>query len=263
MLRLEIENISKSFLHNQRHLQVLKNINLKIDDGEFVCIVGPSGCGKTTLLNIIAGLEDIDEGMILHRGEPISESEPERLIIFQDLGLFPWLSVRKNVEFGLKMKNLNPRERRKAAAKYLNMVNLIKFKNSYIHELSGGMKQRVALARALAMDPEILLMDEPFTALDAQNRDILHGELQRIWRLTKKTIIFVTHNVREAVCLGDRVIVFSAQPAQIKAEFQVNLSRPRHIEDPGLMEIARNVLGELKGEIEKVLRKEFHEKKTA
>lgn len=262
MVCLEIENVSKSFLHQYRRLEVLKNITLKIKDGEFVCVVGPSGCGKTTLLNIIAGLESADEGKILHGNRPVAEPDPERLIIFQDLALFPWLSVIKNVEFGLKIKGVPVKERRKIAVKYLEMVNLGHFKNSLIHELSGGMKQRVALARAMAMDPQILLMDEPFAALDAQNRDILHEELQKIWQETKKTIVFVTHNVREAVCLGDRVIVFSAQPARIKAEFAVNLNRPRHIENPGLIEIARNILGELKGEIEKVRREEFREQKV-
>lgn len=261
-MRLNLEGISKSFIHNNNYLPVLRNINLDIKDGEFLCVVGPSGCGKTTLLNIICGLETADAGRILHRGRPIDESDPERLVIFQDLGLFPWLSVIKNVEFGLRMKQVPRKKRRELALEYLNMVNLTKFKDSFIHQLSGGMKQRVALARALAMDPEILLMDEPFASLDAQTRDILHEELQRIWAKTKKTIIFVTHNVREAVCLGDRVVVFSAHPGEIKASFPVVLPRPRHIENPGLIEIVRMILGELKCEIEKVFREELNEKKA-
>ncbi len=259
---LQIQNISKFFPTRKGPLAVLKDINFEVKDGDFVCIVGPSGCGKTTLLNIVAGLEDAGEGRILHNGQPLSGTGPERLVIFQELGLFPWLTVQKNVEFGLKIRNIPAHERAKVASDYLRMVNLTKFKDSFTHELSGGMKQRVALARALAMDPEILLMDEPFAALDAQTRDMLHVELQQIWSRAKKTIIFVTHNVREAVCLGDRVIVFSAAPATIKNTFNVDLQRPRHIEDPGLIEIARMILAELKTEIDKVYKKEINDKKN-
>jgi len=259
---IEICGLSKSLRGCNGELPVLKNINLQIKDGEFLCIVGPSGCGKTTFLNIIAGLEHAKRGNVLHNGLPIDGTSPERLVIFQDLGLFPWLTVQKNVEFGLKFKKLSPKERREIALEYLDMVNLIHFKDAYIHELSGGMKQRVALARALAIDPEILLMDEPFAALDAQTRDMLHLELQKIWVKTKKTILFVTHNVREAVCLGDKVIVFSSLPAVIKASFPVNLERPRRIEDHGLMEIVRQVLAELQFEIEKVFEEEFDAKEN-
>jgi NitT/TauT family transport system ATP-binding protein len=174
------------------------------------------------------------------------------LVIFQELGLFPWLSVQGNVEFGLKVKKVPWLQRKKIVDEYLRTVNLVKFKNFFIHELSGGMKQRVALARALVMDPEILLMDEPFAALDAQTRDLLHQELQKIWSQTKKTILFVTHNVREAVCLGDRVIVFGAQPASIKASFDINLPRPRQIESPGLIDVVRPIIEKLKPEIERI-----------
>jgi len=262
MVSLQLCNLSKSFTRRDGELPILKNIDLEIKEGEFICIVGPSGCGKTTLLNIIAGLEQATQGEVFHKGTSVKHTSPERLVIFQDLGLFPWLNVQKNVEFGLKLKGVAARERAETALRYLDMVNLIKFRDADIHELSGGMKQRVALARALAMDPEILLMDEPFTALDAQTRDILHDELQRIWSETKKTIVFVTHNVREAVCLGERVIVLSSAPAQIKASFAVNLKRPRQIEDHGLMEIVRQVLSELRFEIEKVLKEEFDAKEV-
>ncbi|MBM3253253.1 MAG: ABC transporter ATP-binding protein [Candidatus Omnitrophica bacterium] len=260
MVILKLENISKYFIGRNGKLPVLKNINLEIEEGEFLCIVGPSGCGKTTLLNIIAGLERSNSGVVLHKGKSVDMASPERILIFQELGLFPWLTVQKNVEFGLRLKKISSKEREKIALEYLDMVNLIKFKSAYIHELSGGMKQRVALARALAINPEVLLMDEPFTSLDAQTRDILHVEIQKIWSITKKTIVFVTHNVREAVCLGNRVIVFSSTPTEIKAIFRVDLERPRHIEDHGLMEIARLVLSELKFEIEKVFEEEFSAK---
>lgn len=255
---LEITGVSKEFKGNHGDLVALDNINLEVREGEFLCIVGPSGCGKTTLLNIVAGLDQPSKGGVLHRGKAIDGPTPERLVIFQDLGLFPWLTVQKNVEFGLKLKKIPVKDREKIALEYLDLVNLTKFRNAYIHQLSGGMKQRVALARAFAINPEILLMDEPFTALDAQTRDMLHAELQKIWQKTKKTVLFVTHNVREAVCLGDRVIVFSSAPARIKSSFMVNLKRPRHIEDPGLIEIARVVLDELKFEIEKVFKDEIN-----
>ena len=257
---MEICGLSKSFKCRNGELAVLENINLEIKNGEFLCIVGPSGCGKTTLINIIAGLDLATSGKVLHKGKLIEGISPERLVIFQDLGLFPWLTVQKNVEFGLKLKKLFPNEQQEIALEYLDMVNLIHFKDAYIHELSGGMKQRVALARALAINPEILLMDEPFAALDAQTRDMLHMELQKIWAKTKKTIIFVTHNVREAVCLGDRVIVLSSLPAVIKSSFAVDLERPRRIEDYGLMEIVRKILAELRFEIQKVFEKEFDAK---
>jgi len=259
---MEICGLSKSFKGRSGELAVLQDINLEIKNGEFLCIVGPSGCGKTTLMNIIAGLDLATSGKVLHKGKLIEGISPERLVIFQDLGLFPWLTVQKNVEFGLKLKNISPKEQQEIALEYLDMVNLIHFKDAYIHELSGGMKQRVALARALAINPEILLMDEPFGALDAQTRDMLHMELQNIWAKTKKTIIFVTHNVREAVCLGDRVIVLSSLPAVIKSSFAVNLERPRRIEDYGLMEIVRQILGELRFEIQKVFEEEFDAKKN-
>ena len=233
-------------------LLIMSDVSFEVERGEFVCFVGPSGCGKTTLLNIIAGLDLRYEGSVQYTGGETRENHPDRIIIFQDLGLFPWLTVQKNVEFGLKVRGLPAAKRSKVAREYLEMVNLVKFSNSFIHELSGGMKQRVALARALAVDPEILLMDEPFSSLDAQNRDILHTELQKIWAHTKKTIIFVTHNVREAVCLGDRVLVFSAFPnARIKAAFKIDLHRPRQIESEGLMSKVRPIMKELKPEIDR------------
>ena len=244
-------NIASKTYNNNEVLKVLDNLHLEIGEGELVCIAGPSGCGKTTLLNIIAGLDLDYSGEVLYKGKPIIGCNQERVMIFQELGLFPWLNVQDNVEFGLKMKSIPKKERRQIALNYLKMVNLVKFKDYFIHELSGGMKQRVALARALAMEPQVLLMDEPFAALDAQTRDMLHLELQKIWIATKKTIVFVTHNVREAVCLGDRVIIFSLAPAHVKASFKIDLARPRQIESAGLIEKVRPILAELKFEIEK------------
>jgi len=259
ILKVNIE--SKTYKVNSEELLVLDKINLEINKGDFVCIVGPSGCGKTTLLNIISGLDCFYAGQVIYNGKPVRRCDSDRLLIFQDLGLFPWLTVWENIEFGLKLKKVSGAERSKAISKYLDMVNLSRFKDSYIHELSGGMKQRVALARTLAMDPEVLLMDEPFSSLDAQTRDMLHEELQKIWSITKKTIIFVTHNVREAVCLGDRVLVFSALPAHLKASFPIELPHPRQIESDGVIDRVKLVLEELKSEITKSYDSEFAAKK--
>jgi len=244
--------------HNGSNLRVMEDIKMNIDKGEFACIVGPSGCGKTTLLNIIAGLDRSYCGEILYKNRKIADCGPDRIMIFQELALFPWLTVQSNVEFGLKIKGFSREKRERIALEYLEMVHLTKFKNACVHELSGGMKQRVALARALALQPEILLMDEPFSALDAQTRDTLHEELQKIWSMTKQTVVFVTHNVREAVCLGDKVYVFSAGPSStIKATFPIHIARPRYIESEGLMEQVRAVLAELRFEIKKSYDKEF------
>lgn len=257
---LNVDIRSKFYPSNNWQLTVFDNIKFEIGEGEFVCITGPSGCGKTTLLNIMSGLDTFYEGSVLYRDKPVYACDPSRLLIFQELGLFPWLSVKENVEFGLNLKKLPPAEIEKISSKYLDMVNLSKFKNSFIHELSGGMRQRVALARALAMDPDVLLMDEPFSSLDAQTRDMLHDELQRIWSITKKTMIFVTHNVREAVCLGDRILVFSMLPARIKAVFPIRLPRPRQIESDGVIADVKLVMKELTSEIEKNYEREFYTK---
>ncbi|MDD4955632.1 MAG: ABC transporter ATP-binding protein [Candidatus Omnitrophica bacterium] len=256
---LKVDIKSKSFLVDRVNLVVLENINFQIEKGEFLCVIGPSGCGKTTLLNIIAGLDLSYEGYVLHQEQLIKGSDAHRLLIFQEMGLFPWLTVKENIEFGLKLKRMDKKEIENISSKYLEMVNLAKFKNSFIHELSGGMKQRVALARALAMNPDILLMDEPFSSLDAQARDILHSELQKIWAVTKKTIIFITHNVREAVCLGDRILVLSSAPgARVKATFSVNLPRPRQIESDGVIENVKLIKKVLDSEIEKYYGMQFN-----
>lgn len=229
-------------------VHALDRVSLEIAEGEFVCLLGPSGCGKSTLLNIIAGLDQADEGTVLTDGKQIDGPGRDRMVMFQEPALFPWLDVIDNVMFGLKLKpGLTNPERREVARFYLKIVGLEKFLHANVHELSGGMKQRVALARALAPNPRVLLMDEPFAALDALTREQLYGDLQRIWEQRKKTIVFVTHNVREAVCLGDRVVLFSANPGRIQEQFKIVLPRPRDINSVTLAEHATEITKALKG----------------
>ena len=237
--KLSIQNVSKRFQANRGEVHALDHVSLDIQDGEFVCLVGPSGCGKSTLLNLIAGLDRPDEGRILADDEPVTEPGPDRLVMFQESALFPWLDVMDNVLFGLKLKQKMPKkELRDLAMSYLRLVGLERFAHASVHELSGGMKQRVALARSLAPNPRMLLMDEPFAALDAMTREQLYGDLQRIWQERRKTIVFVTHNVREAVCLGDRVVLFSPHPGRIREQFSIDLPRPRDINAVELAEHA-------------------------
>ena len=235
----------------------LQNIDLEIEQGEFVCIVGPSGCGKSTLLHLLAGLDHPTTGEITVDGGPVKGPGTDRILLFQELGLFPWLTVRQNVEFGLKMAGVSKQERKDRARYFLRMVHLSHFEDHFMHQLSGGMRQRVALARSLALKPKILLMDEPFAALDAQTRDMLHDELERIWKETAPTIVFVTHNVREAVRLGDRVLLMSFRPGRIKSQFQVRLNRPRHVEDSDVAYLSKEILGQLREEIDRSFSAEY------
>jgi NitT/TauT family transport system ATP-binding protein len=230
-------------------MAAVENVTLNIEEGQFVCFVGPSGCGKTTLLNIIAGLDKPTKGEVILNGRTVTEPGPDRIMVFQDNALFPWLKVIDNVQFGLKIAGVEKQKRYQISMHYLEMMQLTKFAEAYTYQLSGGMKQRVSLARALVMDPEILLMDEPFAALDSQTRDLLLVELQLIWAKTRKTILFVTHNISESVCLGDRVIVFTNRPGKVKREIQVDYRRPRLTEDNNLYKYQREVLDELKTEI--------------
>jgi NitT/TauT family transport system ATP-binding protein len=232
--------------------KVLKGVDLKINEGEFVTIVGPSGCGKSTLLNIIAGLDRPDSGDVLIRGAfSIGNTlSTKRIMIFQEGALFPWLNVQDNVEFGLKIAKMPKEKSRQLADKYIKMVGLSKFSESFVYQLSGGMKHRVAIARALALEPEVLLMDEPFAALDVQTRDLLHEELVGIHKTTGKTILFVTHNINEAILLGDRVIVLSSVLKNIKKEFQIDIPRPRDPETPELYEIKKQILREFEGDLQ-------------
>ena len=251
MTKLEAKNIVKYFSHDSHKLKALGGIDLKVEAGDFVCLVGPSGCGKSTFLRIVAGLETPDEGQILFDGHPVSETSPERIMVFQEGALFPWLKVQDNVEFGLKMAGIPKEERAKISSRYLDMMQLTKFADSYTYQLSTGMKQRVAIARALVMDPDVLLMDEPFAALDAQTRDLLLVEMQLIWEKTKKTILFVTHNVAEAAVLGTKVAVFSNRPSVIKKEVDNNFPRPRVTEDESLLKFQQDILAELRPEVKK------------
>lgn len=251
---LQAKNIVKHFDHNGESMLALDGINLDVHEGDFVCLVGPSGCGKSTFLNIIAGLEKPDSGEILVSGKPVSGHDAKIIMVFQEGALFPWINVVDNVEFGLKMAGVPKDERRQISQRYLEMMQLTKFANSYIHQLSTGMRQRVAIARALAMDPDILLMDEPFAALDSQTRDMLTVELQLIWQRTKKTILFVTHNVTESVILGDRVVVFKHRPSKIKKEIRIDYQRPRLAEDVKLLHYTHEILGELKDEVRESIR---------
>jgi len=251
MTKLEAKNIVKYFSHDSHKLKALGGINLKVEAGDFVCLVGPSGCGKSTFLRIVAGLETPDDGQIMFDGHPVTETGPERIMVFQEGALFPWLTVQDNVEFGLKMAGIPKEERAKISNRYLDMMQLTKFADSYTYQLSTGMKQRVAIARALVMDPDVLLMDEPFAALDAQTRDLLLVEMQLIWEKTKKTILFVTHNVAEAAVLGTKVAIFSNRPSVVKKEVDNNFPRPRVTEDESLLKFQQDILTELRPEVKK------------
>ena len=246
MGKLESRNIEKYFEHDRKPLKTLDGIDLNVEDGEFVCIVGPSGCGKSTFLRITAGLEQPSNGQIFLDGQPLKSTGPDRIMVFQEGALFPWLNVQDNVEYGLKIAGIPKEERNEISNRYLDMMQLTQFATSFIHQLSTGMKQRVAIARALVMEPDVLLMDEPFAALDPQTRDLLLVELQLIWQKTKKTIVFVTHNVSEAVMLGTRVLVLSHRPAKIKKEVKIDYKYPRVAEDENLLPYQQKILAELR-----------------
>ncbi|OMP66106.1 ABC transporter ATP-binding protein [Domibacillus epiphyticus] len=227
--KISIRELTKVFYKKQNSVTALENISLDIEEGEFVCLVGPSGCGKTTLLRILAGLENQSSGDF--KIERSTIERPNQSMVFQERGILPWLTVEENVAFGLKMRHLPKSYVKERTTYFLNKVGLAKFANMYPKELSGGMKQRVSIARAFANDPEILLMDEPFGALDEQNRYILQEELLSIWSETKKTVLFITHSIDEALYLSDRVLLMSAQPGKIMEEIKVDLPRPRKLED--------------------------------
>jgi NitT/TauT family transport system ATP-binding protein len=254
---LHINQVFKSFkmgANLQSMHKVLNGVDLRINEGEFVTIVGPSGCGKSTLLNIIAGLDRPDTGCIIVKGTDNIYST-KRIMIFQEGALFPWLNIYENVEFGLKIANVPEEQRHKIVNKYIELVGLTKFSESFVYQLSGGMKQRVAIARALAMEPEILLMDEPFASLDIQTRDLLHKELVSIHKTTGKTILFVTHNIDEAILLGDKVIVMSSSLNNMGKEFLIRLPRPRDPQNLTLFDLKRQIINEFDGDLQVVKRR--------
>jgi len=244
--RLTIHGLNKRFESGNAQMEALHDVSLDVREGEFLMLVGPIGCGKSTLLNIIAGLEKPDSGEVRVNGAPITGPGPDRSLVFQDGALFPWLSVRKNVEFGLRQAGVPRREREDRAREALGRVGLSKFENHAIHELSGGMRQRVALARSLVLGPGIVLLDEPFSALDALTREDLYVEIQELWREQATTFIFVTHNVREAVTLGDRVVLLSARPGRVQEIFDVDILRPRHIDDVDVAREAQRISAAMK-----------------
>jgi NitT/TauT family transport system ATP-binding protein len=245
-----VDHVSKWFRTTRQTVHALDDISLNVAEGEFIVIVGPSGCGKSTLLDIIAGLEQPDEGRVLAENQPVLQPGRHRLVMFQESALFPWLNVFGNVMFGLKLKTgLTNSERREVAKFFIQLVGLEKFSRANVHELSGGMKQRVALARALAPNPRVLLMDEPFAALDAMTREQLYGDIQEIWQKRRKTIVFVTHNVREAACLADRVVIMSPTPGRIREIFKVNLPRPREFNSIEIAQHASQLTAALKGHL--------------
>lgn len=257
-ISLRIEGVSKTFINRERTVEALLPVDLEVQAGEFVCFLGPSGCGKSTLLSIIAGLEAASSGAIYADGKKVDQPGTDRVLLFQEAALFPWLDVQRNVEFGLRQMGIPAKHREETARKFIETVHLAGFERSYPHQLSGGMRQRAAIARALAINPAVLLMDEPFGALDAFTRDRLHAELESIWSSTKKTVLFVTHNVREAVALGDRVVVFAPRPGRIVRDFTIDLPRPRSLEDHNLVDIASEILGVLRTEMEETEREVVH-----
>lgn len=244
---LECQNVSKVFVNRKdgHGVVALNNINLSIAEKEFVCIIGPSGCGKSTLLHMIAGFERPTRGNILINNEEIRAPSPELGVIFQESSLLPWMSVRENIEFGLAIQGCPRGERKDIARHYLNLVGLEGFDRARPHELSGGMKQKVAIARTLALDPAILLMDEPFGALDEQTKKRLDLELLELWQQRKKTVLFITHSIEEAILLADRIILFTVRPGRIQLELQLTLSRPRDIFSKEVVEIRRQLLQKL------------------
>src|SRR5204862_965566 len=245
-----LDSIRKHFPGSD--VSTIEDISLTCESGEFVVLVGPSGCGKTTLLNIAAGMIRPDAGEVLLDGAPVRSPGPDRAMVFQEHGLFSWLTAAQNIEFGLNMQGIPKRERRERVAAALEAVHLLHGADKLVHELSGGMRQRVAIARALVLDPAVLLMDEPFAALDAQTRTLLHQQLQELWVQTRKTILFVTHSVGEAVRLADRIIVMHAHPGKIRREVPIDLPHPRAFDSREINDLVHLVRKEIEDEVNRV-----------
>ena len=256
---IDVRDLTKSFSRDGKTVQAIADFSLAVNEGEFVSIVGPSGCGKSTFLHIVGGFETAGAGIVRLNGKDIVAPGPDRGMMFQEFSLYPWRSVYGNVVWPLEVQGFAKAEREQIAEKFLRKVGLLQFRDHYPAELSGGMKQRVALARVLAFDPGVLLMDEPFGALDAQTRELMQEELQAIWQENRKTVLFVTHDIEEAIYLGDRVIVFTARPGRIKEEVRIDLPRPRDIEvkkTPAYMAYRNRVWDLLRDEVLKA-RAEF------
>lgn len=258
---LQLNSINKSFPETDK--ETLRDINLSVEKGEFICIVGPSGCGKSTLLNLVAGLDSPTSGSIILDGKKITGPGADRVVMFQEAALYPWLNVMQNVMFGLDAAGVSKENQKKTAEKYLKMVQLWHYRDYPVHQISGGMKQRTALARALALDSKLLLMDEPFSALDKQTINLLREELERIWEKTGKTIFYVTHSVEEAIYFADRVVVMSENPGRIRSIIPINLPRPRDIEEERFTALRRQILGEVQLSVKKSVKNEYDEEVEA
>jgi NitT/TauT family transport system ATP-binding protein len=256
-VKLSLQGVGKSFRSGTGEVvRALDAVTFDVAEGEFVCLIGPSGCGKSTILNLLAGLDAPDEGRVLVDGRPVGRPGPDRAMLFQEPALFPWMSVRGNVEYALKLRGLSRGEVRDRAAAWISKVELDDFADAQPHELSGGMRQRAALARSLACQPSVLLADEPFGSLDAQSREILQQELQSVWSELRNTFLFVTHNVREAAFLADRVVVLSARPGTPIHEHRITTPRPRHMEDVLLGKVVADIHADLVKEVERAARQE-------
>jgi NitT/TauT family transport system ATP-binding protein len=253
---LALDDVTLTVNTPDASVEILQSVSLRVAAGEFVCLLGPSGSGKSTILNLVAGLAKPTAGHVLRDGAAVTGPGPDRAMVFQDAALFPWLNLRNNVEFPLKLQGFAPADRLARSEELLRLVHLWRFAGRYPHELSGGMRQRGAIARALATDPAVLLMDEPFAALDAQTREILQGEVERIWSATRKTVVFVTHNVREALRLADRVVLMGTRPGRVLHEEIVDLPRPRTANDARVSALANGLARRLASEVEKVAREE-------
>jgi NitT/TauT family transport system ATP-binding protein len=251
-----IDRVEKRYDTDGGDVLALQDIRTTIGEAEFVCLLGPSGCGKSTLLRIVAGLIPASAGRVLIDSKAVAGCGPDRAFVFQDYALFPWMTVADNVGFGLAARGVPADEQRRKASDLLKVVGLGDFSAKYPHHLSGGMKQRVSIARALVVEPRILLMDEPFGALDAQTRSVMQEELLRIWSQYRKTVIFVTHSISEALLLADRVVVMTARPGRVKSEIRIDLPRPRDESEPRMIELRRRVLAELSVEIARSMQQE-------
>jgi len=253
---VELDHVTCSFPGRRGEVLAIADVSLRIERGEFVCILGPSGSGKSTVLNLVAGLLKPSQGRVHGLAGDIPGPGPDRAVVFQDAALFPWLTLQQNVEYPLSLRRVPRAERAAESERLLRLVQLWKFRERHPHELSGGMRQRGAIARALAGDPQVLLMDEPFGALDAQTRELLHAELERVFLATRKTVLFVTHSVLEAIRLADRVVLMGTRPGRVLKEIRVDLPRPRHPADERVAELVVEAGASIAREVDKVAREE-------